>query len=218
MIEALFKDIKNKKFYQFDFSKLKFEQISIEPIGIKIVGHDYGSFFKTELLKIYLTKFQLFSLGIYILSSLFENKIKKMNFVNLDNSKFIIKKFIFDPTNDKNDVEFRNEYNLFDWYFFEVDQYPYKNIQNHSLFVKLYLENEFGFCINEQDWKSRDLLKLFGEPFALIELSKLFLNISLSNSTLNEFILETPVGMGGVSPGSIELSINILDNDGSVSQ
>jgi hypothetical protein len=84
--------------------------------------------------------------------------------------------------------------------------------------VKLYLENEFGFCINEQDWKSRDLLKLFGEPFALIELSKLFLNISLSNSTLNEFILETPVGMGGVSPGSIELSINILDNDGSVSQ
>lgn len=74
------------------------------------------------------------------------------------------------------------------------------------------LSNSENLNFNEDDWKRRDIVKIFGNDVGMVLFAELLLNLSLSENEQDEFELEGEGGFRGVGINSAEVRLNLPNN------
>ena len=183
--------------------KLEENNIDTNEIIITKMWHHYNDYHRIEMLDVSCTKKQYHILGLLILDYLFN---RKDILISLTNDVSVIKKIrIGNKTdNDKKDFGLIQEIIVYNYWPAEIShRYPFQDLKTFPNFNLT--SDEDKSMITEADWASRDCLQISGDDDTLAKVAALFLNIGHSDNTLDEVVLESAVGYGGVSHGSVEV-------------
>ena len=130
------------------------------------------------------------SLALVVLASTFH---QKKVCINLTHDKSEVKKLIIEA-----DFEFRlseisgaiSTLQKFEYWPDQAFRERFDEFDNKYAYPSFALSNENGFCVNEEDWKNRDVVYGFGGLDGLIYMSQFLLDISRSSATNGEYVFE----------------------------
>ena len=213
MNNNLYNDILAKLHIKFDDDKFVFtknnlpllenKNIDTKEIIITKMWHHFNDSYRVEMLDISCSKKQYQILGLLMLDYLFN---RKDILISPTNDASTIKKIrIGNKTeNDKKKFGLIQENISYNYWPSEIShRYPFQDLKTFPNFNLI--NNEDKSMITEADWASRDCLQISGDDETLAKVAELFLNIGHNDNTLDEVVLESPVGYGGVSHGSVEV-------------
>ena len=199
-------------FTKTNLPKLEGNNIDTNEIIVTKMWHHYNDSHRVEMLDVSCTKKQYQILRLLFLDYLF-NRIDIL--INLTNDASIIKKIrIGNKTNnDKKEFGLIQKNIAYNYWTSEIShRYPFQDLKT---FPNFNLTNdEDKSMITEADWANRDCLQISGDDDTLAKVAELFLNIGHNDNTLDEIVLETAVGYGGVSHGSVEVRFWLLGSIG----
>lgn len=162
--------------------------------------HYYNDTYRIEMLDISTQKAIYKILGLFIIETLFT---QKQILIHLNNEASFIKHIRIGNTHPINGLLHHQNTALHYWAAEVYGRYPFQNTATLPNFYLTHLEERS--IISEQDWISRDTLHINGTDESLALLAELLLNIGHEKNDIDEVVLESNVGYGGVSAGSVEI-------------
>ena len=183
--------------------KLESNVVEIKEIIIEKHWHYYNDFHRIEMLDFSAEKEIYSTIGCLILDYLFHKKDIE---INLTNENSIIKKIRIGDKSNYFEKHFGliHENKAFNYWPAEIKHHnPFQDL---AIFPNFNLTNDDDkSMITEEDWASRNCLQISGNDEVLATLAELFLNFGHKQNDIDEIALESAVGYGGVSAGSVEV-------------
>ncbi len=182
--------------------------ISTAKLVVKKGVHQYLSSYQIDQLWFFAHKQTYRELGLLILACVFSKNVCDVELL-LTNEHSDIKKIIVESENLDIDTfigrfcakPFAFKY----WPEIQDRLHPLHDLQvPDSDLPQLLLTNEEDFCVTEEDWKTRSVIRGFGTPLGATHFAELLLNIGLSETESQEFYLESYGGYKSVAPMSVE--------------
>ena len=190
-------------FTKANLPTLEDSNINLSSITITKKWHCYNDSYRIEMLDFSMNKFHHSLIGLLILESLF---YRKSIVIKIDNDNSEIKFIRIGDDFDYFEKKFGliQENKAYNYWPSELrHRYPLIDLTEFPNFNLLHFDEKS--CITEEDWNTRNCLQISGSDNVMATLAELFLNIGHNDNTLDEIVLESAVGYGGVSHGSVEL-------------
>jgi len=173
--------------------------------------HHYGSF-RIDSLWFQATPDTYRNLGLLILSTVFHPEPSAV-FLELTHPDSMIRTIVVEsvyPTIEENGVGYHTL--PFIYYYWPEDAawHPFKDEDYDCRELPcLHLTNRNDCMITEEDWRTRDTVRVRGTDIGQVLFSELLLNVACSDPINKEFCLEGELGVRGVAPGSAEVVLHL---------
>jgi hypothetical protein len=190
------------------------ERVETDRLVLAKSTHEYGSGYRTDLIKFHAKRETFQELGLLILAIVFQPGGYRTH-VELNHPLSIIKNLVVSYSGlTARSSGHKTKPDHFSFSPGKVEKHPWKNWGSRywplSSFPSFRLTNMREFVASEADWASRDTVLGFGDDDANIRLADLLLNIGYSDES--KIVLEGEGGNRGVGLTSAEAAFEVCED------